>query len=60
MTVKELIEKLQQFDDDTEVVVDTDSFFYELDDVHFVELQQFTTRDKEGNETGKVDQVVIG
>lgn len=27
MTVKELIEKLQQFDDDTEVVVDTDSFF---------------------------------
>lgn len=60
MTVKELIEKLQQFDDDTEVIVDTDSFFYELDDVHFVELQQFTTRDKDGNETGKVDQVVIG
>ena len=60
MTVKELIEKLQQFDDDTEVIVDTDSFFYELDDVHFVELQQFTARDKDGNEVAKVDQVVIG
>lgn len=60
MTVKELIEKLQQFDDDTEVIVDTESFSYDFDDVHFVELQQFTARDKDGNEVGKVDQVVIG
>lgn len=60
MTVKELIEKLQQFDGDAEVIIDTESFSYDFDDVHFVELQQFTARDKEGNETGKVDQVVIG
>ncbi len=60
MTVKELIEQLKQFDDDTEVIVDADSFACELDDIHFVELQQFTARDKDGNEVGKVDQVVIG
>lgn len=60
MTVKELIEKLQQFDENKEVIVDTDSFYYELDDIHFVELQQFTELDDNGNEVGKVDQVVIG
>lgn len=63
MTVKELIEQLKQFDENNEVIVDTDSFSYDsydFDDVHFVELQQFTTRDKDGNEVGKVDQVVIG
>ena len=60
MTVKELIEQLKQFDENSEVIVDTDSFSYDFDDVHFVELQQFTTRDKDGNEVGKVDQVVIG
>ena len=60
MTVKELIEKLQQFDENEEVIVDTGCFSYDFDDVHFVELQQFTARDKDGNEVGKVDQVVIG
>ena len=60
MTVKELIEQLKQFDENNEVIVDTDNFSYDFDDVHFVELQQFTTRDKDGNEVGKVDQVVIG
>ena len=59
MTVKELIEQLKQFDENNEVIVDTESFSYDFDDVHFVELQQFTTRDKDGNEVGKVDQVVI-
>ena len=57
MTVKELIEKLQQFDENTEVIVDTDSFWYQLDDVHSVELQHFTDcDDKEVTE----DRVVIG
>lgn len=60
MTVKELIEKLQQFDENKEVIVDTDSFYYELDDIHSVELQHFTERDDDGNEVAKVDQVVIG
>lgn len=60
MTVKELIEQLKQFDENNEVVIDTDNFSYDFDDVHFVELQQFTARDKDGNEVAKVDQVVIG
>lgn len=60
MTVKELIEQLKQFDENNEVVIDTDNFSYDFDDVHFVELQQFTARDKDGNEVDKVDQVVIG
>ena len=60
MTVKELIEQLKQFDENNEVIIDTESLSYDFDDVHFVELQQFTTRDKDGNEVGKVDQVVIG
>ena len=60
MTVKELIEQLKQFDESNEVVIDTDNFSYDFDDVHFVELQQFTARDKDGNEVDKVDQVVIG
>ena len=59
MTVKELIEQLKQFDENNEVIIDTESFSYDFDDVHCVELQQFTTRDKDGNEVGKVDQVVI-
>ena len=62
MTVKELIEQLKQFDENNEVIIDTESFSYnyDFDDVHFVELQQFTIRDKDGNEVDKVDQVVIG
>lgn len=60
MTVKELIKQLKQFDENNEVVIDTDNFSYDFDDVHFVELQQFTARDKDGNEVDKVDQVVIG
>ena len=57
MTVKELIEKLQQFDENTEVIVDTDSFWYQLDDIHSVELQHFKDcDDKEVTE----DRVVIG
>ena len=60
MTVKELIEQLKQFDENNEVIIDTESSLYDFDDVHFVELQQFTSRDKNGNEVGKVDQVVIG
>jgi len=60
MTVKGLIEQLKQFDENNEVVIDTDNFSYDFDDVHFVELQQFTVRDKDGNEVDKVDQVVIG
>ena len=57
MTVKELIEKLQQFDENTEVIVDTDSFWYQLDDIHSVELQHFhDCDDKEITE----DRVVIG
>ena len=60
MTVKELIEKLQQFDENKQVIIDTDSFYYELDDIHSVELQHFTERDDNGNEVAKVDQVVIG
>ena len=56
MTVKELIEKLQQFDENTEVIVDTDGFYYQLDDIHSVELQYFTDcDDKEVTE----DRVVI-
>ena len=60
MTVKELIEQLKQFDENNDVIIDTESFSYDFDDVHFVELQQFTARDKDGNEVDKVDQVVIG
>lgn len=60
MTVKELIEKLQQFDENKEVIVDTDQFFYELDDIHSVELQHFTERDDDGKEIRKEDLVVIG
>ena len=57
MTVKELIEKLQQFDENTEVIVDTDGFWYQLDDIHSVELQHFhDCDDKEITE----DRVVIG
>lgn len=60
MTVKELIEKLQQFDENKEVIVDTDGFYYELDDIHSVELQHFTERDDNGNVVAKEDLVVIG
>lgn len=56
MTVKELIEKLQQFDENTEVIVDTDGFWHQLDDIHSVELQHFKDcDDKEITE----DRVVI-
>ena len=60
MTVKELIEKLQQFDENKEVIVDTDGFYYELDDIHSVELQHFSERDDNGNVIDRVDYVVIG
>ena len=53
-------EKLQQFDENKEVIVDTDGFYYELDDIHSVELQHFTERDDNGNVVAKEDLVVIG
>ena len=58
MTVKELIEKLKQFDENNDVVIDESCLSDNLDDVHDVMLQQFTVLDKDGNETS-IDQVVI-
>ena len=60
MTVKELIEKLKQFDENTKVVIDDSCLKDNQDDVHDVTLQQFTVFDKDGNETKiGIDQVVI-
>lgn len=58
MTVRELIEKLKQFDENTNVVIDESCLSDNLDDVHDVTLQQFIVFDKEGNGTS-IDQVVI-
>lgn len=58
MTVKELIEKLKQFDENNDVVIDESCLSSNLDDVHGVTLQQFTVIDKDGNEAG-IDEVVI-
>ena len=58
MTVKELIEKLKQFDENTDVVIDESCLSDNLDDVHDVTLQQFTVIDKDGNKAN-IDQVVI-
>lgn len=59
MTVKELIEKLQQFDENKEVIVDTDGFYYQLDDIHSVELQHFKERGSDGKVIRREDLVVI-
>ena len=58
MTVKELIEKLKQFDENNDVVIDESCLSDNLDDVHDVTSQQFTVIDKDGNKTN-IDQVVI-
>lgn len=58
MTVKELIEKLKQFDENNDVVIDESCLSDNLDDVHDVMLQQSTIIDKDGNETS-IDEVVI-
>lgn len=58
MTVKELIEKLKQFDENADVVIDESCLSDYLDDVHDVTLQQSTVIDKDGNETS-IDEVVI-
>ena len=58
MTVKELIEKLKQFDENNDVVIDESCLSDYLDDVHDVTLQQSTVIDKDGNETS-IDEVVI-
>ena len=58
MTVKELIEKLKQFDENNDVVIDESCLSDNLDDVHDVTSQQFTVIDKDGNETS-IDEVVI-
>ena len=58
MTVKELIEKLKQFDENSDVVIDESCLSDNLDDVHDVTSQQFIVIDKDGNKTN-IDQVVI-
>ena len=58
MTVKELIEKLKQFDENNDVVIDESCLSDNLDDVHDVTAQQFTVIDKDGNKAN-IDQVVI-
>ena len=58
MTVKELIEKLKQFDENNDVVSDESCLSDNLDDVHDVTSQQFTVIDKDGNKAN-IDQVVI-
>lgn len=58
MTVKELIEKLKQFDENNDVVIDESCLTDYLDDVHDVTLQQCTVIDKDGNESS-IDEVVI-
>ena len=58
MTVKELIEKLKQFDENNDVVIDESRLSDNLDDVHDVTLQQSTVIDKDGNEAS-IDEVVI-
>ena len=58
MTVKELIEKLKQFDENSDVVIDESCLSDNLDDVHDVTSQQFTVIDKDGNESS-IDEVVI-
>ena len=58
MTVKELIEKLKQFDENADVVIDESCLSSNLDDVHNVTLQQFTVIDTDGNEAS-IDEVVI-
>ena len=58
MTVRELIEKLKQFDENNDVVIDESCLSDNLDDVHDVTLQQFTVIDKDGNKVS-IDQIVI-
>ena len=58
MTVRELIEKLKQFDENNDVVIDESCLSDNLDDVHDVTLQQFTVIDKDGNKAS-IDQVVM-
>ena len=58
MTVKELIEKLKQFDENSDVVIDESCLSDNLDDVHDVTSQQFTVIDEDGNKAN-IDQVVI-
>ena len=58
MTVKELIEKLKQFDENADVVIDESCLSDNLDDVHDVTSQQSTVIDKDGNKTS-IDEVVI-
>lgn len=58
MTVKELIEKLKQFDENNDVVIDESCLSDNLDDVHDVTSQQFIVIDKDGNKAN-IDQVVI-
>ena len=58
MTVRELIEKLKQFDENSDVVIDESCLSDNLDDVHDVTSQQFIVIDKDGNKAN-IDQVVI-
>ena len=60
MTVKELIEKLKQFDENTKVVIDDSCLKDNRDDVYDVTLQQFTVFDKDGDKTKiGIDQVIV-
>ena len=58
MTVKELIKRLKQFDENSDVVIDESCLSDNLDDVHDVTSQQFTVIDEDGNKAN-IDQVVI-
>ena len=58
MTVRELIEKLKQYDENNDVVIDESCLSDNLDDVHGVMLVQCTVIDKDGKGTS-IDQVVI-
>ena len=58
MTVRELIEKLKQYDENNDVVIDESCLSDNLNDVHGVALVQCIVLDKDGNKAN-IDQVVI-
>lgn len=58
MTVKELIEKLKQYDENNDVIIDESCLSDNLDNVHGVALVQCIVIDKDGNEAS-INQVVI-
>ena len=58
MTVRELIEKLKQYDENNDVIIDESCLSDNLDNVHGVALVQCIVIDKDGKGTS-IDQVVI-